>query len=162
MLCFLGLLQLCKRKKNNKKKLARWCNPGAQRCPQEERLVSTKKKKKKKQEKEKSTRPDLFTLSPASPRSLGFTLGFFRLSWLPRGLEATTDCRHWMTAAEARAAWDEVGFFVFFFPLKRQNRSGASRERRRGAQKTTSPSFKCHAPGDEGCLGQRYFYARLL
>lgn len=50
----------------------------------------------------------LFTLSLASPRSLGFTLGFLRLSWLPRGLEATTNCLRWMTAAEARAAWNEV------------------------------------------------------
>lgn len=49
----------------------------------------------------------LFTLSPASPHSLGFTLGFFRLSWLPRGLEATTNCLHWMTVSEERAAWNE-------------------------------------------------------
>lgn len=64
----------------------------------------------------------LFTLSLASPRSLGFTLGFFWLSWLLRGLEATTNCLGWQ-----RPRRELHGVKSF---LKRQNSSGASRERR--------------------------------
>lgn len=95
-------------------------------------------------------------LHPAAP--FGIHFGFLSVVMVTSGTGgATTKCLHWMTAAEARAAWNGV--------FSKGDRVVPERPARtRGAQKSTSTSWKCHAPGKwGGCpWSQCYFYARLL
>lgn len=78
VLCFLGLLQLC----NLPADATVQHGSGLPRSLQKE--LSQKKEKKK-----GKTRASIHALSCFTPL-LRFTSGFSRLSWLPRGLEATT------------------------------------------------------------------------
>lgn len=81
-------------------------------------------------------------LHPAAPFRIHF--GFLSVVMVTSGTGgATTKCLHWMTAAEARAAWNGV--------FSKGDRVVPERPARtRGAQKSTSTSWKCHAPGKWG------------
>lgn len=129
----------------------RWCKCAAWKraTPLSAERVESKKKKRKKGKLER-----LFTLSPASPRSSDSLRVSLGCHGYPEDSKPRRNCLHWMTAAEARAAWTEV--------FSERDRIDPELPGEKGAQKSTSPSFKCHAPGSEGCLGQCYFYARLL
>lgn len=83
-------------------------------------------------------------LHPAAP--FGIHFGFLSVVMVTSGTGgATTKCLHWMTAAEARAAWNGV--------FSKGDRVVPERPARtRGAQKSTSTSWKCHAPGKWGGL----------
>lgn len=81
-------------------------------------------------------------LHPAAP--FGIHFGFLSVAMVTSGTGgATTKCLHWVTAAEARAAWNGV--------FSKGDRVVPERPARtRGAQKSTSTSWKCHAPGKWG------------
>lgn len=74
----------------------------------------------------------------------GIHFGFLSVAMVTSGTGgAPTKCLHWMTAAEARAAWNGV--------FSKGDRVVPERPARtRGAQKSTSTSWKCHAPGKWG------------
>lgn len=130
VLCFLGLLQLC----NLPADANVQHGSGLPRSLQKE--LSQKKKKRKKGKLER-----LFTLSPASPRSSDSLRVSLGCHGYPEDSKPRRNCLHWMTAAEARAAWTEV--------FSERDRIDPELPGEKGAQKSTSPSFKCHAPGSD-------------
>lgn len=116
----------------------RWCKCAAWKraTPLSAERVESKKKKRKKGKLER-----LFTLSPASPRSSDSLRVSLGCHGYPEDSKPRRNCLHWMTAAEARAAWTEV--------FSERDRIDPELPGEKGAQKSTSPSFKCHAPGSD-------------
>lgn len=110
---------------------------------------------KKRKEKEHKKCIHALWLHPAAP--FGIHFGFLSVVMVTSGTGgATTKCLHWMTAAEARAAWNGV-----FSKGDRvvPERPARTRAHKRALQQVGNVT----RPANGGCpWSQCYFYARLL